>query len=315
MDMRAALERYINELIAVRNASPYTVRNYGREIAEALDFFEAEGARSWADIDRRMLGRYAGWLVDRGIARASIARRMSQLRAWGAFLRREGIVQLDPFAVLALPRVPKRLPRVLTADEAARMMETPSESEPAGLRDRAILETLYAGGLRISELVGLDLRDLELEARRLRVTGKGNRERVALIGHPAAGAIARYLSRGRPELAAAGKRPHAALFLNHRGGRLGARSVQRLLASSAAAAGISRRITPHVLRHSFATHLMDGGADLRVVQELLGHRSLATTQIYTHVSQVRLTEAYLAAHPFARASLSDTDLPTATPFE
>ncbi len=300
MDMRSALERYIDELLAVRNASPYTLRNYGREIAEALDYFEAAGARGWADIDARMLRRYQGWLAGRGIVRASIARRASQLRSFGVFLAREGIVEVDPFAHCPSPRLPRRLPRVLTAEEAAGLMAVPEASEPAGLRDRAILETLYAGGLRVSELVGLDLRDLELGARRLRVTGKGDRERMALIGGRATAAIQGYLSAGRPSLAIQARRPGPALFLNQRGGRLTARSVQRLIAGCARAAGIDRRVTPHVLRHSFATHLMDGGADLRVVQELLGHQNLGTTQIYTHVSQTRLEEAYLRAHPRLR---------------
>ena len=297
MDMRTAAERYIDQLVAVRNASPYTVRNYGREIAEALDFFEASGVRGWDDIDARLLRRYQGWLAGRGIARASVARRASELRAFGRFLSREGLSPRDPFASCPLPRAPKRLPRVLTAEQAGALLEAPADAEPAGLRDRAMLECLYGGGLRVAELVGLDLRDLSLASRTLRVTGKGDRERVALIGRSAVDALARSQQAGRPELVASARRPSEALFLNQRGGRLTARSVQRIIAAAARAAGIDQRVTPHVLRHSFATHLMDGGADLRVVQELLGHQNLATTQVYTHVSQERLREAYRGAHP------------------
>lgn len=323
MDMRTAAERYIDQLVAVRNASPYTVRNYGREIAEALDFFEASGVRGWDDIDARLLRRYQGWLAGRGIARASVARRASELRAFGRFLSREGLAPRDPFASCPLPRAPKRLPRVLTADQAADLLEAPAGDEPAGLRDRAMLECLYGGGLRVAELVGLDLRDLSLPSRTLRVTGKGDRERVALIGRSAVNAIARYQQAGRPALAAAAKRPNEALFLNQRGGRLTARSVQRIIAAAARAAGIDQRVTPHVLRHSFATHLMDGGADLRVVQELLGHQNLATTQVYTHVSQERLRQAYRGAHPRlqvgraqmvpAASAAAEPDLPASAP--
>jgi site-specific recombinase XerD len=196
---------------------------------------------------------------------------------------------------------------VLSVEDAARLMDAPPDTDPAGLRDRAILETLYGAGLRVAELVGLNVTDYQPNAMVMRVTGKGNRERVALLGLCATAALARYLQVARPAFAAVERttarrmRDGNALFLNARGGRLSARSVQRVVEHHALAAGLDVEITPHTLRHTFATHLMDGGADLRVVQELLGHQKLATTQVYTHVSQTRLGEAYLAAHPRAAA--------------
>jgi site-specific recombinase XerD len=302
------LARYVDHLRAVRHASPYTVRNYANEIGEALAMLRAEGVRVWTDIDRPRLRGYLAALHEAGYAPASIRRRVSQLRAFGSWLEREARLKRrpdseggNPFAGLRSPRVPTRLPRVLAVEEVLALLEAPDASSPAGLRDRAILEVLYGGGLRVSELCGLALRDMSLSERQLRVTGKGDKERLALIGRATVTAIRRYLTAARPQLAEAGKgRPSEALFLNARGGRLSMRSVQRLVQHHGLAIGLFEAITPHVLRHSFATHLMDGGANLRAVQELLGHESLAATQIYTHVSQKRAREVVLAAHPRAR---------------
>lgn len=298
--MRDALRRYLDHLRAVRGASPYTLRNYGGEIGDALAQLAAAGVRRWSDVDRSRLRDWLAGLHGQGYAPSSIARRVSELRAFGAFLHRESLAPDNPFASLRAPRVPSRLPRVLSVAEVAALVESPPPS-PLGLRDRAILETLYGGGLRVAELTRLDLADVEPDARRVRVTGKGNRERVALVGRPCARALTAYLRVARPELRRRDETrgPRAPLFLNARGGRLSDRSVQRIVAGAAQSVGLEDVVTPHVLRHTFATHLMDGGADLRDVQELLGHRSLRSTQVYTHVSQTRAKASYLAAHPMA----------------
>jgi site-specific recombinase XerD len=221
---------------------------------------------------------------------------VSELRAFGAFLERGGVA--SPLTHIRSPRVPERLPSVLSREEASALMDAPPVEGVTGVRDRAALEILYGAGLRVSELVGVDVADLDLGGRTLRVLGKGDKERMALLGTPAVEATTRYLSDIRPTLAKPGQ---SALFLNQRGSRLSARHVQTITQRYAAAVGIRNRITPHTLRHSFATHMLDGGADLRVVQELLGHSLVATTQIYTHVSRARLRDVYLAAHPRAGA--------------
>jgi site-specific recombinase XerD len=230
------------------------------------------------------------------------------VHSFGAYLVREGWVRGNPFLTLQAfaPKGKRRLPEVLAVPEAQALVNPPMEDDRSplraaqDLRDRAILEVLYAGGLRVSELVGLDLADYDARRGELRVLGKGNKERVALLGQPARRALAAYLEAGRPQL---GKPTAArALFLNRFGGRLTARSVQTLLRQYTLRAGLDKRVTPHVLRHTFATHLLDGGADLRVVQELLGHAQLGTTQIYTHVSRSQVRAVYLKAHPLARES-------------
>jgi integrase/recombinase XerC len=287
--MYAALDRYLDHLAGVRNASPYTVRNYGTEIAGALDFLRQAGVRDWPDVDRAVLRQYVAQLANDGYARPSIARRLSELRAFGKFLLREQLVTHNPFAGLESPKLASRLPRVLSEDEVARLLDAPPLLTLTALRDRAILEVLYGAGVRVSELVALDVADYDAGARTVRVTGKGDRERMALVGQYATDALNAYLAGGRPGLGSAALAQ--ALFLNSDGGRLTVRSVQRLVSWCGRAIGIERPVTPHTLRHSFATHLMNGGADLRVVQELLGHQSLNTTQVYTHVSAEQLRQA------------------------
>lgn len=305
--MERSLARYERYLVAVRNASPYTVRNYRAEIAEALAFFDERGIADWRDLDRSVLRSYLAWLAGQGLARASIARRASQLRSFGSFLVREGSAPANPFAGLRSPRVPDRLPDVLSTDQIEALLDAPPVRGAVGLRDRAMLETLYGGGLRVSELVTLDVGDYDANAATLRVTGKGDRERTALIGGFCIRAVDRYLTRGRPEFASQGRARDSALFLNHRGRRISSRSVQRMLRRYAKSVRLPESVTPHTLRHSFATHLLDGGADLRVVQELLGHAVLSTTQVYTHVSEARLRDAYLSAHPRAAAAMERHD--------
>jgi len=251
-------------------------------------------------VDRSLLRNYLAELDAAGYVKASIARRVAELRSFGDFLVREGVLERNPFRMVSAPRIPKRLPRYLTVAEVEALLAVPDTSTPLGLRDRAIIDVLYAAGLRVSELVGLDVVDVDLVQAQVRVMGKGGKERIGLLGRPAVRAVRVYLEAGRPALLS--QRPTNALWLNHRGGRLTARGVALVLSKAGKQAGIRISVSPHVLRHSFATHLLDGGADLRVVQELLGHANLATTQIYTHVSQSRAREVYMRAHPRARGA-------------
>ena len=294
------LARYVTYLIAERNASPYTVRNYSAEIGQFFEFLQAEHITGWPQVSVEVLRRYLAGLMDRGYAKSSISRRVSELRSFCHFLEGRGLLAANPFDRLASIKIPRRLPRCLAREEVEVLLNAPDTDTPQGLRDRAMLETLYAGGLRVSELVGLNLGDLNLAQGELRVLGKGDKERLALLGRPAVAALKLYINEGRPKLLGERRRATAAVFLNRSGGRLSARSVQMGLNAYARAAGITRLVTPHVLRHTFATHLLDGGADLRVVQELLGHAELGTTQIYTHVSQAQSRQVYLQAHPRAK---------------
>ncbi len=222
---------------------------------------------------------------------------MAELRSFGDFLVREGVLKRNTFRLISAPRAPKRLPQYLTVAEVEALLAAPDVSTPLGLRDRAIIEVLYAAGLRVSELVDLDVADVDLIQGQVRVRGKGGKERVALLGRAAVQATRVYIREGRAALL--GKQPTNALWLNHRGGRLTTRGVALMLNKTGKQAGVRIPVSPHMLRHTFATHLLDGGADLRVVQELLGHANLATTQIYTHVSQSRAREVYMRAHPRA----------------
>jgi len=293
------LNKFITYLIAEKNASPYTVKNYRHEIGEFLDFLKEQGIDSWDGVDRYVLRRYLAWLQAQGYVKASITRRISELRSFCRYLVREGMLDKNPIRAISSPKVPKRLPDYLDLHEVEALLAAPDAMDPQGQRDLAILEVLYASGLRVSELVSLNLRNVDLQHSELRVWGKGAKERVALLGEPACRALRRYIREGRPQLIKEGRETNA-LFLNRLGSRLSTRSVNNILDRYAKLAGLERRVTPHVMRHTFATHLLDGGADLRTVQELLGHADLSTTQIYTHVSQARAKEVYRKAHPRAR---------------
>nr|MDQ3956790.1 tyrosine-type recombinase/integrase [Actinomycetota bacterium] len=240
--------------------------------------------------------RYVAFLGERRYARRSIARKVSALRSMLAWAVARDVIESNPADDLPVPKLDRPLPKVLKADAAAALCELPPADDARGQRDRAALELLYGSGLRVSEVCGLDVDDVDLRARRVRVTGKGRKQRQVPIGEPARAAVHDYLAQGRRELTREGS-PHA-LLLNSRGGRLGPRGVRSMLARYLAAEGAAP-VGPHALRHSFATHLLDGGADLRAVQELLGHESLATTQIYTHVSTERLKAVYEQSHPRA----------------
>jgi len=311
------LSRYITYLVAERNASRYTVRNYRHEVSEFLQFLKEEEVSQLSDITRPVVRRYVASLDEKGYQRSSIARRLSEVRSFFEYLRREGLVAANPFANVSAPKAPRRLPHYLDAGEMERLLNAPDRTKPLGLRDAAILELLYASGIRVGELVMLNLSHLNLDAGQARVWGKGAKERIVLLGRPAVQALRAYIGEARPKLIAARRGPTtAALFLNHAGGRLTARSVQLMLNDMAHAAAIEKRVTPHMLRHSFATHMLEGGADLRVVQELLGHASLSATQVYTHVSQRDGRRIYLRAHPRAQeiADGDDAD-PLASPQE
>lgn len=310
--MQTALDRYIKYLVAERNASRHTVSNYRREVGQFMAFAQESGVRAWNAVTPALLRQWLAALHAQGYARASIVRRVSELRAFYAFLCRHDLAETNPVQAISAPRLPQRLPRPLTREETAALLAAPVVSTPQGQRDKAMLELLYAGGLRVSELLALDVNDVDLAQAQVRVLGKGAKERVALIGGPAVAALRTYLADGRVKLSgvAAVRRPRrvtAALFLNRFGERLSISMFTRSLSDYAGAAGIEHRVTPHMLRHSFATHLLDGGADLRSVQELLGHEQASTTQIYTQVSQAQLKETVLAAHPRARKRQGEAD--------
>ena len=304
--MQDALERYVKYLIAERNASPHTVSNYRREIAQFMAFAQGQGVLAWEDVTPALLRQWLALLHSQDYAKASVVRRISELRAFYTYLRRHDLVTINPVQAISAPKLPQRLPRPLTREEIDSLLAVPDAATPQGQRDRAMLELLYAGGLRVSELLALDLNQVDLVQGQVRVLGKGAKERVALIGRPAIEALRSYLADGRARLAGAagvgGARPRKspAVFLNRFGQRLSVSMFTRTLSDYAATAGIEHKVTPHMFRHSFATHLLDGGADLRSVQELLGHEQASTTQIYTQVSQNQLRETVLKAHPRAR---------------
>ena len=295
--LRSELDRFLTYLVVEKNASPHTIDKYRREVAECLAFLAEQGVHGWDGVDRQVLRRYLAWLNAKGYVKASVARRLSELRSFGRFLVREGIVSVNPFRAVSSPKVPKRLPAPLSVPETVALLSAPDAGTEQGLRDRAILDVLYSAGLRVSELAGLNLESVDWRRGELRVLGKGGRERIALLGRPAVGALSSYVEQARPHLL--GGATTDALFLNRFGGRLSTRSVMNIVDRYSREAGMVKDVTPHTLRHTFATHLLDGGADLRSVQELLGHARLATTQVYTHVSQHRAREVYLRAHPLA----------------
>ncbi len=294
--MQQVFDKYVAFLEAEKNASRYTVRNYTNDLMEFFDFVTGQGIESLKDVNKQTLRAYMAYLLEQGKAKSSIARKLSAIRSFYRYLMREEMISASPAATTVSPRLDRRLPSFLTVDEAKRLVEAPDLSQPQGQRDRALLELLYASGLRVSELVNMNVEEVNLATNEIRVWGKGSKERVVLIGAPAASALSNYISDGRRELL--GEKKNNALFVNRYGGRLAARRVQKILEKYART--INKKVHPHVLRHTFATHLLDGGADLKVVQELLGHADLSSTQIYTHVTQSRARKIYLSAHPMAR---------------
>lgn len=304
-------EGFLAYLAAVRNASPLTLEAYGRDLREFEAYARRRGVLSPREATHFTVRGFLGQLRASGLSQRSVSRKLSSVRSFFRHLCREGILEDSPAAPVRGPgRRGRRLPRFLHVDEMARVIEAPDLTDPLGRRDRAVLELFYATGARISELAALDIEHLDLESGWVSLRGKGRRERVVPFGAPARAAVEAYLESGRPALLepAAGPRPGRMesdqetgrpLFLNHRGARLSVRGLRMVVERHTRQAVGERRVSPHGIRHSFATHLLDRGADIRTVQEMLGHASLSTTQIYTHVSQERLRSVYRNAHPRA----------------
>lgn len=301
----SAIERFLRFLAAERGASALTLKSYREDLRQLEEFLRSAGCRGPGDASSVILRRFAAGLHAAGYAASSVARKLASTRSFYAFGQREGWVPTNPAKPLRSPRRARKLPKFLTGEEIGRLLASPKPGSAGGFRDRAILELMYSSGVRVRELVGLDDADLDLRGGTVRVRGKGRRERLGMVGSHAREALRSWLAaRPRPTIAPArGAPPRNAsrpLFTNRFGGRLSVRGVARLLEKHLATAGLARRASPHTLRHSFATHLLDAGADIRSVQELLGHKSLVTTQIYTHVTTTRLLDAFDKAHPRAR---------------
>jgi integrase/recombinase XerD len=299
MRLERALDAYLRHVTIERGLSAHTVSAYRRDLDGYVEWLAAAGIEDTSEVTQAIVGDF---VAERSSATpppaaTSLARLQSSVRGWHRFLVREGIEQDDPTGRLRPPKAPRRLPKALTIDQVERLLTAPSADDPIGIRDRALLELLYATGARVSEAVGLDVDDLA-HGDVLRLRGKGSKERIVPIGSYARDAIDAYLTRVRPRLAAKG-RSSARLFLGARGAPLSRQSAWLVIRAAAETAQITAEISPHTLRHSFATHLLQGGADVRVVQELLGHASVATTQIYTHVSVDALRDIYATSHPRA----------------
>lgn len=295
-----AVDKFLDYLKAERGASEHTLRAYASDLAQLGDFLQSRNMTGKVKIDDVDVSSMQAWLEvqsdSKGNVASSIARKISATRSFWRFLLRKELIDVSPAEMLVSPKVPRPLTNFLMVDDVFQLLESSSPDSSLGVRDMAMWETAYGSGLRVSELVGLDKGDVDMDEDWVRVTGKGSKERVVPLGSKAKASLKRYLVR-RLELVS---EPTDALFLNFRGGRLTARSVRRLLKQHLIKAGLDPEVTPHGLRHSFATHLLDSGADLRSIQEMLGHSSLSTTQRYTHVSLQKVVEAYDSAHPRAR---------------
>lgn len=304
MSLADLIETYIQSLVNEKVYSDHTVRNYRIDLAQFLGFLidkEKKGGRSGIpgleSVDFRVIRDYFGTLYGT-YKRRTIARKLSAVRSFFSYLERKGASADNPAAGISTPKQEKTIPAYLPVDEMFRLLERPDKNDPLGLRDRAILEVLYSCGIRVSELVGMNAGSVDFNERLVRVLGKGNKQRILPIGKKALGALRHYMEATRRlRRKTEGVDQNGPLFINFRGGRLSTRSVNKIVKRYAGMGGLMANITPHSLRHTFATHLLDGGADLRSVQELLGHVSLSTTQKYTHVSLDRLMEVYDKAHP------------------
>jgi integrase/recombinase XerC/integrase/recombinase XerD len=293
--------RAFDAALRARGMAEKTRKAYGTDLAQLAEWAEASGLGP-LELTPRMVRRFAGVLSERGMSKSSVARKLAAVRAFHRNLVQRGELEANPADLVATPKRDQYLPRVLKPAETAQVIDTIPATGPLDLRDRAMFEVAYGAGLRAEELVNLDVADLDPDAEELRVTGKGSKTRIVPLGEPAWRALQRYLDRARPRLAATsddGRRAEPALFLSKRGRRLSTSDVRRRLKLSAQRAGTGPGVSPHTLRHSFATHLLEGGADLRSIQELLGHASISTTQTYTRIESGRLRRAYAKAHPRA----------------
>jgi len=295
------VSEYLGHLSVERGASPHTIAAYGRDLDGYTAFLTRRGISDPTAATRDDVTAFVGALRARGLAPSTVERRVAAVKGFHKFLVREGITENHPTARVPLPKVPERLPDVVSIDQIDALLSQPFPDGPAGLRDRAILEILYGCGLRVSELVGLDQTDIDLAEGYLRVFGKGGKERLVPVGGMAVHALDAYLRHGRaylrPKNSVRGIDP-SAVFLNARGGRISRQTVFAIVRKYGARVGLS--LHPHTLRHSFATHMLEGGADLRALQEMLGHADIATTQVYTHVDRRHVREEYLTTHPRAR---------------
>ncbi len=299
--MEKSIPRFLRYLKVERNSSDLTIKSYREDLELLYEYLCDSMGRSPSpsELTPLDLRTYVSALHEAGYAKSSVSRRLASMRSYFRFAQREGLCESNPAKPLRNPRRERKLPHFLSGREIGKLLSAPPRNEPMGLRDRAIFETLYSAGLRVSELVGINLPDLDLEDGLVRVRGKGKRERLAPLGSYAIKAIRAWLKKRVPAKQLS-KEEASAVFLNKFGKRLTTRSVGRMLEKYLKITGLDTRTSPHTLRHSFATHLLDGGADIRSVQELLGHKSLVTTQIYTHVSTAGLRKAYEKAHPRAR---------------
>lgn len=297
MSMDEAVQAFLDHLSVERGVSPNTISAYGRDLSQFADFARRQGVSSAGDLTEAILIGFMDDLRKSGISATSVSRKLSAIKTFAKFAWRDGYITKDFTANTSGLRGPKKLPRSLTVEEVAELLAQPDWNDPGGSRDKAMLETLYASGLRVSELISLRLVDVNLSVGFVRCFGKGSKERIVPLGKVAADYLTRYLSNGRPKFARSGSSEY--LFLSCRGRRMSRVGFWKIVKKYAAKAGIAKNITPHTLRHSFATHLLQGGADLRSIQEMLGHADIATTQVYTHVTQDHLKEVYRETHPRA----------------
>lgn len=296
---------FITYLKIEKNASPYTVKYYDEDLNLFLNFLKLEGIDNVDLVDQRIARTFLTALYDKKLSRRTVSRKISCLRSFYKFLEREEIALTNPFAAITLPKASKAIPDFLYEEELSKLFEANDLATPLGQRDQAIIEVLYATGIRVSECQGLTLNDVDLEIGSLYVRGKGKKDRYVLFGQFASDALHRYIKEGRNELLSRGKQYTNSVFLNARGNYLTDRGIRVILNRMVARAALTVKVNPHKLRHTFATHMLNEGADLRTVQELLGHENLSTTQIYTHVTKDHLRKVYMNSHP--RAKLNDNE--------
>lgn len=297
--MARLFDAYLDYLAGEKNASPHTITAYKKDLEDYFAYLEKRGLAE-VDADHLTIRRYMTDLRDQGISKNSMARKMSSLRSYYRFLIRENVLEDSPLALVSSPKETKKLPKFIHYEDLRRMLELP-DGTPAGLRDRAMMEILYGGGLRVSELVGLELGQILFPIRSVKVMGKGKKERLVPLGQYAMAALRDYLEKGRPLLVKPENDDETAVFLNQRNGhRITDRAVRDILNKYVVQMSKTLKVSPHMLRHSYATHMLENGADIRIIQELLGHERLSTTQIYTHITKSHMMEIYKEAHPRSR---------------
>lgn len=298
--MKNHLEEYLHYLKIERGLSENTIQSYKRDLSQYFSFLDEKEISSWEQVDRYLVLDFLEFLRNEGKSSATIIRMVSSLRKFHQFLRQERMTDNDPMQHIDTPKKTQRLPKTLSIKEVEKIIESPDTNDALGIRDRAILEVMYATGLRVTELITLKLDDLHLSLGLLQTVGKGDKERIIPLGDVAIKWVNLYLEKSRPELLAKNKKDKTnILFLNYKGEGFTRQGIWKNLKVYVTQAGIEKEVTPHTLRHSFATHLLENGADLRVVQELLGHADISTTQIYTHISKKRMTDVYKTYFPRA----------------